>query len=106
MSERSNRIQAAATAGDVRALRNEYQDWLTEEMDKREALKADRDRLRVALIYLADGVSDEVQPHQDSPLGRHLLNARAALRGESIEPAGTLADGHLAPTDLTDGEPT
>lgn len=34
--------------------------------------------LRTALIYLADAVADEVQPDDRSPLGQHLLNARAA----------------------------
>lgn len=36
MSERRDAIEAAVAANDVRALRNLYQDWITEEQDKQE----------------------------------------------------------------------
>lgn len=47
--ERLARIKAAVDVGSLEAIRNEYQDWLTEEMDKRERLKAEREADRAAL---------------------------------------------------------
>jgi len=75
-------------------------------LDRIAGLERDNQRLRAALIYLADGVDDEVQPVAGSTLAEHVREARAAIRGLPFAPRGALADGHLHPTDLTDGEPT
>lgn len=54
MSERRDAIEAAVVANDVRALRNLYQDWITEEQDKQEdrVTRARLDERRAIVGYL------------------------------------------------------
>lgn len=54
MSERRDAIEAAVAANDVRALRNLYQDWITEEQDKQEEriTKARLEARRAIVAYL------------------------------------------------------
>lgn len=40
--------------------------------------------LRRALTYLCDAISDEVQPHENTPLGSHLRAAREALKDGAV----------------------
>jgi hypothetical protein len=71
------------------------------------ALRAERDRrlrlLRATLAYV-DATQDRAPLGERKRLWDDLRTARAALHDPPSTPAGPLAEGHLYPTDLTDGE--